>query len=270
MTLMDTQLTILGPALLAGALVLAIHVPLGREVLSRGIIFIDLAVAQVAGIGVILAHTLGWEPHGWQVQPWALGAALLAALFLHTMERRGPEVLEALIGALFVTAASAGLLLLAHNPHGGEHLAELLAGQILWVTPRSLIPVAVLYLALLIVWFGFRHRLGRFGFYGVFALAVTASVQLVGVYLVFASLILPALAATGGSPRRGLAVAYVVGAVGYTAGLALSALADLPAGPAVVCTLAAVAGTILLVRRLPSPGVEPEEASPCSVSETKG
>jgi zinc/manganese transport system permease protein len=264
MTLMDTQLTILGPALLAGALVLATHVPLGREVLSRGIIFIDLAVAQVAGIGVILAHTLGWEPHGWQVQPWALGAALLAALFLHTMERRWPEVLEALIGALFVTAASAGLLLLAHNPHGGEHLAELLAGQILWVTPEGLVPVAVLYVGLLVVWFGFRRRLGRLGFYGVFALAVTASVQLVGVYLVFASLILPALASIGSSARRGLAVAYGVGAVGYTAGLVISALADLPAGPAVVCTLAVLAGAMLVVKRLPSPVAESKVVRSCA------
>ena len=95
---------------------------------------------------------------------------------------------------MFVLAASAGILLLASNPHGGEHLKDLLVGQILWVTPTQLgwlaAVTAVLLLALRLGW---TRRLGRFGFYGVFALAVTASVQLVGVYLVFSSLIIPAL-----------------------------------------------------------------------------
>jgi len=249
MSPLDAQLTILGPPLLAGILVLATHVPLGREVLKKGIIFIDLAIAQVAGLGVIVAHRLGLEPHGWGVQPWAVGAALLAALLLYGLERWWPEAQEALIGALFVVAACAGILLLANSPQAGEHLKELLVGQILWVSPRGLIPVAVLSAGVVAAWFSLRRRLGPLGFYLLFAVTVTASVQVVGVYLVFASLILPALAAQGLGPRSFLVLGYGVGVAGYAAGLLLSALTDLPAGPLVVCALAGIAGIAIAGRR---------------------
>jgi zinc/manganese transport system permease protein len=188
------ELSILGPALLAGLLVLSTHVPLGYEVLRRGIIFIDLAVAQVAGLGVILADAMGWEPSGWLVQVAAISAALLAVLILNWTGKRWPEIQEAVIGVCFVMAATAGVLALAGNPHAGEHLRELLVGQILWVTADQLVPVAVLYVLILPIWVRFRNQLLGFGFYALFAFAVTASVQLVGVYLVFASLIVPALA----------------------------------------------------------------------------
>ena len=124
---LDTiNLSILGPAMLAGLLVLATHVPLGQQVLKRGIVFIDLAVAQIAALGVIAADAMGWEPQGLQVQVSAILAAMLGALLLTWTEKRWPEVQEALIGAIFVLAASAGILLLANNPHGGEHLKDLL------------------------------------------------------------------------------------------------------------------------------------------------
>ena len=225
---------ILLPAFLAGMLVLATHVPLGRLVLERGIVFIDLAIAQVAGLGVVAADFAGWEPTGWSVQVSAAAAALAAAAFLVWTERRFPTVQEAIIGVVFVVAASAEILLLSFHPHGAEQLKDLLVGQILWVTPAELIPVAVLYAGLLAVIFlgGIRER--RVMFYAVFALAVTASVQLVGIYLVFASLILPALAA------RRLSLAYAVGVVGYVVGLAGSLFLDLPTGAAVVCALALV------------------------------
>jgi zinc/manganese transport system permease protein len=180
---------ILLPALLAGLLVLATHVPLGAQVLQRGIVFIDLAIAQIAGVGVIAADAMGFEPQGWAVQAAALSAALLGALALTWTERRWPDIQEALIGVLFVLASCAGLLLLAGNPHGGEHLKDLLVGQILWVSTQQLIGMAALTVLVLALWFGLRERLGRAGFYLLFALAVTASVQLVGVYLVFTSLI---------------------------------------------------------------------------------
>ena len=120
------ELSIIAPALLASLLVLATHVPLGTEVLRRGIIFIDLAIAQVAGLGVIAADMMGWEAQGVSVQVAAVSAALLAALVLHWTDRKYPEIQEALIGVAFVLAATAGILLLAGNPHGGEHLKELL------------------------------------------------------------------------------------------------------------------------------------------------
>lgn len=233
--------SILGPAFCAGLLVLATHVPLGREVLKRGIIFIDLAVAQIAGLGMLAAQTQGWELSGWGVQATAGGSALLGALLLGWLDSRWPAVQEALIGIVFVLAATGSLLLIAHNPHGGEHIKELLSGQILWVGWPDLLPVAPLYLLLLALWFGVPALRRGLGFYLIFALAITASVQLVGVYLVFTSLIVPALASrhlpTGAALRRG----WLVGAVGYALGLFLSAVADLPSGPAIVWSVAATA-----------------------------
>jgi zinc/manganese transport system permease protein len=210
------------------------------QVLSRGIVFIDLAIAQIATFGVIAADRLGFEPEGWVAQVAAVSAALLGALLLTWTERRWPDVQEALIGVLFVLAASGGMLLVANNPHGGEHLRDLLAGQILWVSTAQLLSVAALAAAILALWFGLRGRLGQFGFYGLFAFAVTASVQLVGVYLVFASLIVPALACRHYPSRIQLAVGYAVGAAGYILGLGLSVLFDLPSGAVVVWTLALI------------------------------
>ncbi len=249
MNLDATSLGLLLPAMIAGLLVTATHVPLGMQVIGRGIVFIDLAIAQIAGLGVIFADTLGWEPQGAAMQVAALSAALAAALLLTWTERRWPEVQEAIIGVTFVIASSAAVLLLAGNPHGGEHLKDLLVGQILWVNPSRLPLDALVYGVIVAVWFGLRERIGRAGFYVLFACAVTISVQLVGLYLVFATLVIPALA-TFYVKRRRLACAYAIGALGYASGLAASAGADLPSGPMVVCTMAlAGAMAALFVRR---------------------
>jgi hypothetical protein len=129
-----TDLGLLAAPFAAGLVVLATHVPLGITVLRRGIIFIDLAVAQVAALGVIVAGLVHLDERwgGFGTQLAAGIAALGAAALLTFCERRWPEIQEALIGLLFVFAAAAGILLLAGNPHGGEHLRDLLAGQILW------------------------------------------------------------------------------------------------------------------------------------------
>ena len=242
------ELDILGPAFVAGALVLATHVPLGQVVLQRGIIFIDLAIAQIAGLGVIAAHSFGFEVDGWQVQLIAGGSALLGALLLSWTEQRWQQGQEALIGVIFVVAASTGILMLANNPHGGEHLQELLSGQILWVDMNRLLWISALYAAVLIAWWRFRQRIGGTGFYLLFALSVTASVQLVGVYLVFSSLIIPALATLrlGLDGSRRIAMGYTVGLTGYAAGLLLSTVSDLPSGPMVVWSLA-VAGLVAVL-----------------------
>jgi zinc/manganese transport system permease protein len=239
---------ILLPALAAGLLVTATHVPLGMQVLARGIVFIDLAVAQIAGVGVILADALGWEPQGMAVQVSAFGAALAGALLLTWTERRWPQVQEAIIGVVFVLASSIAILLLAHNPHGGEHLKELLAGQILWVEPARLVVDALIYAVVLGLWFWFGERLGRVGFYILFASVVTVSVQLVGLYLVFATLVVPALATFYVRGRRHLK-AYGVGVCGYVLGLAGSALADLPSGAMIVCAMVLSAVVLALFSR---------------------
>ena len=247
-----SDLSLIWPALIAGLLVTATHVPLGIQVLNRGIVFIDLAVAQIAGLGVIVADRFGFEPQGAAVQVSALTAALAGALVLNWTDKRWPQVQEAVIGVTFIVAANAAILLLASNPHGAEHLKDLLVGQILWVDSARLIAVAVVYALILAAWFGLGTRVGSIGFYVLFAFAVTASVQLVGVYLVFATLIVPALA-TRAMARGRLGACYALGVLGYAVGLGLSLVSDLPPGPLIVCTLAALGLAMFLLKsRAPS------------------
>jgi zinc/manganese transport system permease protein len=243
-------LPILGPAFIAGLLVTAALVPFGFEVLKRGIVFIDLAVAQIAGVGVIFADLLGWEPQGVAVQISALAAALATALLLTWTERRWPEVQEAIIGVVFVLGASGAIVLLASNPHGGEHLKDLLVGQILWVSPARLPLEALIFASILALWLALGRRLGRIGFYALFACAVTFSVQLIGLYLVFASLVVPALATYYASRRRHLK-AYTVSLVGYALGLAASFWLDLPSGAMIVWTMALVGVLAAALERRP-------------------
>jgi zinc/manganese transport system permease protein len=244
---MMPDLSLIAPALVAGLLVTATHVPLGVQVLNRGIVFIDLAVAQIAGLGVIVADRLGFEPQGVAVQVAALLAALLGALLLNWTDKRWPQVQEAVIGVTFIVAANAAILLLASNPHGAEHLKDLLIGQILWVDAARLVVVALVYALILAVWFGMRQRAGSIGFYVLFAFAVTASVQLVGVYLVFTTLIVPALA-TRTMARGRLAACYALGVLGYAAGLAFSLVSDLPPGPLIVCTMTVLGLAMFLLK----------------------
>ena len=246
--------SIVGPAFVAGLIVLSTHVPLGQEVLRRGIIFIDLAIAQVAGLGVIAAHAMEWDQGGFEVQIAAVSAALIAAAGLNWSEKRWGNIQEPIIGSLFVLAATGGILLLAGNPHGSEHLKELLVGQILWQSWSSMVPIAILSAVVLIAWFVGGDRLRNRNFYPIFAVVVTASVQIVGIYLVFASLIIPALATVGLRRGNRLLVGYVIGGVSYLGGILLSFVLDLPTGAIIVWTMAAVAligGALISDKRAP-------------------
>lgn len=234
------DLDILAPAFVAGLLILALHVPLGREVLGRGIIFLDLAVAQVAALGALLAEGLGLGEQVWAVQLGAAASAFAGVLLLHWVERRWRTSQEAVIGSVFVLAATAAVLVLSHDAHAGERIAHLFSGQILWVEWPHIGWVAALYTPLLLIWWRFPDLHRGLGFYLVFALAVTASVQLIGVYLVFASLIIPALTVRGRA-SGGLWIAYAIGAIGYALGLLASAWWDLPSGAAIVWALAITA-----------------------------
>ena len=246
---MSFEWSVLGAPLLAGLVIAAMHVPLGRRVLERGIIFIDLTIAQVAAFGAVLGEVWGLAGEGWAAHLPDAVAAFAAAGLLAWTARRFPDVQEALIGTLFVVAASAAVLAVAHSPHGAEHLEDLLSGQILWVNPREVVAVAVVFAPLLAVW-ALWGRSREIAFYFIFAVAVVASVRVIGVFLVFATLILPALAAHGLAGRRGLAAGYGVAAAGYALGLWLSVPLDLPAGPLIVCTLAALALCVAVARRI--------------------
>ncbi len=240
---MDFSLLI--PPFLAGLIVLVTHVPMGKQVLARGIIFIDLAVAQLAGLGVIIMHVVDDAPSTFSIQIAAMLMALLGGLLFRWLEARWASRLEAMIGATFVLSAAAALLLLAGDPHGGEQLKELLAGQLLWVTYDDLAVPAILTAVILLAWTAINPSKSSVLFYALFALAVTTSVQLVGVYLVFSSLIFPAL---GTFQHSGLSAGYIIGGIGYASGLALSLITDLPTGPVVVWSLAisATLGGLLL------------------------
>lgn len=240
MNMDSIDLGILGPAFIAGCIVLLTHVPLGREVLNRNIIFIDLALAQIAALGIVIAHVLQLDAQGWLIQVVAIGSALCGAVILNWTEKHWPEVQEALIGVAFILAATGGLLLLSHNPHGSERMRELLAGQILWTSWNQISIAAITTIFLLVAWYGLKGT-GRLRFYLVFAIAVTMSVQLVGVYLVFASLIIPALVTRKYPETKSTLAGYAIGMTGYLLGLVVSAVYDLPTGPVITWVLAITA-----------------------------
>ncbi len=239
------QAEILWPAMVVGLLVVATHVPLGREVFQRGIIFVDLAIAQIAAFGVIASNTIELYDHGNQshihIPPTliAIGTAIMGSLFLYKLRKLEVRVQESIIGILFILAATGILLLLSVHPHGGEQLKETLIGQILWLQAKELLPLFLSYTAILFVWYTLRNKLGEWLFYPLFAVTITLSTQVVGVYLVFASLIIPTLATF--KHRNPLVKAFVLGVMGYATGLIFSALFDFPAGAAIVWCLALIA-----------------------------
>ncbi|MDO6679537.1 MULTISPECIES: metal ABC transporter permease [unclassified Shewanella] len=245
-------LLILFPAFIAGIIILSTHVVLGRQVLKRGIIFIDLAIAQVAALGAIVAHMdhriedIPYS-HVWMPAIFALGGAGLIAW----LSKRFADELEAFIGCFYVLSAVGAMLLLSNDPHGAELLKQLMSGQILWVNWSQLVLPALVSVAILALIALKPQILEGAGFYFLFAIVITLSVELVGVYLVFSTLILPALALNQYVGKYTLLLAYVVGFVGYLAGLILSASYDLPSGAAIVAALAvsAVLMRLLLSNR---------------------
>ena len=220
--------------MVAGIMIALTHAPLGIAVLERGIIFIDLAVAQIAGLGLVASATWLHEPSPWLIQGIALACAVMAGMFFRKLETAMPRQQEAVIGVAFVLAASLAILLLVDHPHGGEEIRYLLSGQILFVTWEDVALHAPLYGLITALWFLRPTLRNGIGFYLLFALAITSSVQLVGVYVVFASLILPALA--GLKARNPTLKAWLCGILSVIIGITLSVLTDLPAGPLLVAS----------------------------------
>ena len=228
----NEMIYVIGPALLICYMIVLTHVPLGIEVLKRGIIFIDLAIAQVSGLGLIATNFFFYEPHPLLPQLIALTCAILAGLFFHKIEIKIPKQQEAIIGVTFILAASIAILLLANHPSGGEEIRHLLSGQILFVTWQDVAKHTPIYILILAVWFFKKEYRNNIGFYLLFALAVTSSVQLVGIYVVFASLILPALAVVNiSNPYK---LGWACGSISVIAGIFLAIFFDAPAGPLIV------------------------------------
>ena len=243
-------LDILAPGLVVGLIVVAVHAPLGIEVLKRGIVFIDLATAQVVGLAIILLGIWLEDPPWVAIQAWSFGAGVAIALFFRWIERESPTEQEAVIGSSFIAAASIALLALANDPHGGEALRHVLSGQILFVTWTSIAAFLPIYGIFAVLWLAVPRLRGGSGVFILFALVITASMQLVGVYVVFASLILPALAARRHDGSYAIRRAFVSGGAAVVAAIAISAAADLPAGPFLVVCLAASAAVTRLYYRM--------------------
>ncbi len=239
------MLVIVGPAVTAGLMIALTHAPLGIEVLKRGIIFIDLAIAQIAGLGLLVGEIYWSDAPAWMMQGGALLLALLAGWFFRMIEKSNAEYQEAIIGVSFVLAASLALLLLADNPHGGEEMEYLLSGQILFVTWEDVAKHGGIYLVILALWFGKISLREGVSFYVLFVLAITSSVQLVGVYVVFASLILPALAAA--NRYRPHLWAWGCGVTSVVLGIICAWIVDMPAGPLLVVTYTMVTLCLVLV-----------------------
>jgi zinc/manganese transport system permease protein len=239
--------SIIGPALLAGLIITITHAPMGIEVLKRGIIFIDLAVAQIAGLGLLVSNLYLSNNLPWLSQIIALSFAIIAAFFFKMIENRIKSQQEAIIGVSFVLAASLAILLLADHPSGGEEIRHLLSGQILFITWSDVLMHLPIYLLILVLWF-LPINLNGIGFYILFSLAITSSVQLVGVYVVFASLILPALAAIKAlNPYK---VAWLCGIISVLLGIIFSIIFDLPSGPILVVSYVIVTIFMALIKKM--------------------
>jgi zinc/manganese transport system permease protein len=245
------------PALACMALV-GIHAYFGLHVLRRNVIFVDLALAQVAALGATVAFLLGHLPQSFASHAYSLAFTLTAAAFLastRAWSARIPQ--EAQIGVLYVVAAAAALLLVDRAPQGAEHIRQILTGNILTIGWPELAASAALYAAIGVVHPLIRLRegwLSEFAFYAAFGLVVTSSVALAGVLLVFAFLIIPA--AIGVLYRDGfgaqLAIAWIVGTAVALIGLAVSYAFDLSTGATLVCAYGvalALAGLLIRPRR---------------------
>ena len=238
-------LYIILPALIAGISVSLSHAALGREVLKRGIIFIDLAIAQIAAVGIIISRT--YMHHEEELilgflkldQIFAFIFAISAAYFFMSIEKTSRNIQEAVIGCSFIVSVSVAILLVAHDPHGGAQIEAVLSGQILWASWKDIIAMAIASASALLIWSRCdKERKKRF-FYPLFAICVTFSVQLVGVYLVFASLIFPAIATFKLSKNR-LFWAYIVSILSYAIGIIVSYYMDFPTSPVVIISFVLV------------------------------
>jgi zinc/manganese transport system permease protein len=235
---------------------------LGLHVVQRGIIFIDIAMAQMAAFGICLAVLFHLDLEGWTTFFIALGFTLVgAAIFSVTGKRSSQIPQEAVIGISYVVAAAAAVLLLSRAAEGDEEIKNMLVGNILLVTPREVWERFALFAAVgvfhfifrrnfLLVSFdregayqkGLRVRRWDFLFYVVFGLVVTSFVRIAGVLLVFSYLIVPAVCGINLAARirNRLLIGWVIALIGGVAGLFLSYWWDLPSGAAIVCTFGAL------------------------------
>ena len=262
-------------AVIVSLVIAGIHAYLGFHIVRRGVLFVDLALAQMAALGVALGMVLKLE-NDFASYALALGMTFVGAALFSWLRGHGRIVpLEAFIGIVFATAQAAVFLILEKTPSGAEHLKETLVGSLFTVDPKHVLRVAIVYAGIGAVHVLLRkqffeitndpegaHAHGRrlflwdFLFYATFGLMVTLSVQMAGVLLVFGFLVIPAVAGLMASSRPGVAMAigWVFGVVGSVLGLLASVNWDLPAAPSILVTLSVLlvvfSGALALVRKM--------------------
>jgi len=259
--------------LLACLLLVLILPALGRHVLARGVIFVDLALAQIAALGQSVAFLLGAEPHDPAMYYWSFGFTWLgAALFSFLWDREHSVLQEAFIGISFSLATAATLLLLSNAPHGAEHVSGALSGEALgWVTWKDIAIMATLFTIVGAFLFLNRRKLmlcsedpkearrqglsvkkWDFFFYAAFGLVVTSSVKVAGVLAVFSYLIVPIVCSTllGRRGRGQLYWAWAIAFVVSVLGTLLSYKQDWPMGATIVCLFGLTVAIVSLSVRM--------------------
>ena len=266
-------LQFLAPAIAASLIIAGIHAYLGLHVVERGVIFVDLSLAQIASLGAAIAVWQGYDPHtDPQIYWMSLGFTMIGALIFAMVkghEARIPQ--EAIIGISYAVASAAVILAMSQATGEAEHLRDMLVGNILSVQWPEVWATAAIYVVIGIFHFMFRKRFLEisvdphgasargvavrfwdFLFYASFGIVVTRSVAIAGVLLVFCYLIVPSVGGMLFSSRIGprLAIGWVMGTVVSMLGMYVSVLFDLPTGAAIVCTFGAALIAMAVVRPL--------------------
>ncbi len=252
----------------ACVVLVGIHVYFGLHIIQRGIIFVDLSLAQIAALGTTVAFLVGYAPESRVAYLFSLGFALIGAtVFTLTRSIQGKVPQEAVIGIVYAVSSAAAIMAVSHQPEGAEHIRHLLVGSLLTVTPAAIGKTALVYAAIgMFHWF-YRRRflsltfgaatpsraaLWDFLFYATFAMIVTSSVVICGVLVVFVFLVVPSVFAALQTDRIGLrlALGWVFGLAGAAAGIVLSFVMDTPTGATIVCTFGLMLLLYAAYRRL--------------------
>lgn len=246
----------------ASLILTGIHAYLGVHVVERGVIFVDLALAQIAALGATIAILVGMDPHGGGAYWLSLGFTFIGAgIFAFARTRRGHIPQEAFIGIAYAVASATAILAMSKATGETEHLKDMLVGNILAVDRHEVVKTAILYGAIGLFHYIFRRRFllistdpaeaeaqgmsirfWDFLFYASFGFVVTSSVAIAGVLLVFCYLIVPSVGAMLFADRVGrrLAIGWTMGTLVSALGVYFSVLLDLPTGATIVCTFGAV------------------------------
>lgn len=246
-------------ALLAALVLAGIHSYMGFHVVSRGVIFVDISMAQAAAFGAVVATILGLGTHTWTAYFVSLFFTLAGAVIIsisRTCDNRIPQ--EAFIGIIYAGFSAGAILLLAGHPGGMEEIEQMLTGSLLTMRVDDLISTAILYTIIGVFHWLLRHRFFRlsedrpgaikdgwsvgwwdFLFYASFGLVVTSSVHIAGVLLVFSFLVIPPVIALLFTRKKGvrLTIGWLVGFAGSLLGIAFALKLNLPAGPAIIGSL---------------------------------